>query len=51
MRILISDDIKLLTGKGIEYLVDQNGDVIAVFYDGNFQKAAIVNQDDTAIAA
>lgn len=35
MRIIISNDIKQLTGQGIELLTDTNGDVLAEFYNGN----------------
>lgn len=39
MKIIISNDIKNLTGQGIEYLTDQSGEVIAEFYDGNMTQA------------
>lgn len=37
--IVISSDIQKLTGKGTEYLIDESGDVVAKFVDGNLERA------------
>jgi hypothetical protein len=36
-QVRISDNIHDLIGIGLEYLVNANGDVIAVFLDGNLE--------------
>jgi glutathione peroxidase-family protein len=46
--IRVSQDIKLLTGNGTEYLIDRNGMVIAKFYNGNLvSNMTQGNSDDT----
>ncbi len=48
--IVISDDIQTLTGVGTEYLADKNGEVIALFIDGNFERPVMLG-DGTEITA
>jgi len=51
MTINVSDKLSDLTGVGVEYLTDKNGDVLASFYNGNFQRAAVnANSDEVTIA-
>ena len=36
--IRIYSDLKEMVGIGEEWLVDKNGDIIAIFWDGNFKQ-------------
>lgn len=40
-----------LTGKGVEYLLNDKGEVIAVFYDGDMQARKFGNTEVTLITA
>jgi hypothetical protein len=49
MLVAISNNIKDLTGRGSEYLVDDQGNVIAIFFDGNLEKYRPVNSEETTL--
>lgn len=44
-NIVISSDIQKLTGKGIEYLVNEQGDVVAKFIDGDLERIPAQSND------
>lgn len=37
-RVVISNSLSDLTGNGLEYYVDDEGEIIAVFIDGNIER-------------
>lgn len=39
MFLVLSNDVKQLTGKGMEILTDKEGNPIAEFFNGNFVQA------------
>jgi hypothetical protein len=49
MLVAISNNIKDLTGRGSEYLVDDQGNVIAIFFDGNIEKCKPVNSEEITL--
>jgi hypothetical protein len=53
VKLIISDTLTSLTGSGEEWLVDKNGNIIAIFIDGNFKPAYYLNitVTDTVTAA
>ena len=48
MTINVSDKLSDLTGDGVEYLTDKNGDVLAAFYNGNFQRISVTCNSEEA---
>lgn len=49
MTIRISDSVLDLTGQGIEYLTDSEGNPIAEFYDGNFIRPVSAGNNEVTI--
>lgn len=51
--IIISSNVQELSGVGTEYLTDNNGDILAKFYDGNLvvETVSLVNSDEPTKAA
>lgn len=49
MSINIATSLKDLTGQGTEYLVDQDGNIIAKFVDGYLAEKVPVGNDDETV--
>ncbi len=53
MKIIVSNRLSDLTGIGIEYLQDAQGNIIAMFFDGNMGTDSVPkgNEEQTLKAA
>lgn len=49
--VKVSDQIEALTGEGLEYLTDSEGNVIAKFIDGNLFNAKVVGNTEVTVTA
>lgn len=49
--VKVSDQIEALTGEGLEYLTDSDGNVIAKFIDGNLFNAKVVGNTEVTVTA
>ncbi len=45
--IVISTDVRQLTGVGLEYLTDLDGNVLATFWNGDLRSAHIARNSDS----
>jgi hypothetical protein len=48
--IVVSTDIQSLVGLGTEYLIDENGEIVAKFIDGNLECIGGVLSGDTVVS-